>query len=100
MDKYNDQYKQGTINFNEAYEADPLEIKIARVLQNNEPIDSSAPLIYTERKDGVLPGYDIRTDRFDVAIEAMDGISRSNTARRMERIKAETAANTSEQTTN
>ena len=30
-----------------------------------------APIIYTERKDGVLPAYDIRTDRWEIAQEAM-----------------------------
>ena len=29
------------------------------------------------KKDGVLPAYNIRTDRFDIALEAMDKIGRS-----------------------
>ena len=37
--------------------------------------DGVFPTIYTEKKDGVLPEYDIRTDRFEVAIEAMDKIN-------------------------
>lgn len=59
-----------------------IEEKMRRVTQNNEPIENAAPLIYTERKDGVLPQYDIRTDRFDVAMEAIDKITSSKIAQR------------------
>ena len=39
--------------------------------------DGVFPTIYTEKKDGVRPEYDIRTDRFEVAIDAMDKIRQS-----------------------
>ena len=39
--------------------------------------DGVFPTIYTEKKDGVLPEYDIRTDRFEVAIDAIDKITLS-----------------------
>lgn len=31
-------------------------------------------IAYTEKKDGVKPEYDIRTDRFEIAREAMEKI--------------------------
>ena len=61
----------------EIYEGESIETKCARVLQNNEPITDTAPIIYTAKEDGVLPAYNIRTDRFDIAMEAYDKISRS-----------------------
>ena len=44
------------------YEGETIEMKIERIVNNGEPISDSAPLIYTERKDGVLPGHNIKTD--------------------------------------
>ena len=38
------------------------------------------PLIYTERKTGVNPEYNIRTDRFMIAMEAMGKISNYKTS--------------------
>ena len=68
------------------YEGESIENKVNRILINKEPITDGAPLIYTKRADGVLPGYNIRTDRFDVAIEAMDKVSKSRLTKRMEYI--------------
>ena len=62
--------------------AESIEEKMRRVTANKEPIDASAPLIYTEEKDGVMAGYDIRTDRFEVALEAQDKINAANAAKR------------------
>ena len=56
-------------------------------MNNKEPIKDGAPLIYTERKDGVQPSYNIRTDRWDVAVEAMDKVTKSYHAKREERAK-------------
>ena len=46
--------------------------KVSKLLENNEPITDGAPIIFTEKKDGVLPQYDIRTDKWDIAQSAMD----------------------------
>lgn len=73
-----------TIELNESYIGETIESKIERIVRNSEPITDGAPLIYTDRKDGVKAEYDIRTDRFDLAIDAMDYASRSNTAKRMQ----------------
>lgn len=53
-----------------------------KILANKEPIKDGAPLVYTERKDGVHPSYNVRTDRFEVAIEGHDKITKSRQARR------------------
>lgn len=72
---------------NESIEGESIELKIERLIENNEPISDSAPIIYTERKDGVLPQYDVRTDRFELAIDAMDKVSSSHVAKRVEMYK-------------
>ena len=43
----------------EPFEGEPIEEKVAKLIENNEPITDGAPIIYTEKKDGVLPQYDI-----------------------------------------
>lgn len=63
-----------------------LEDRIERMLNNNEPIKDISEQIFTERKDGVLPEYNPRTDRWDIAIEATDKISMTQLAKRQEKM--------------
>lgn len=70
---------------NDSVEGERIETKIERIVHDNEPIKDGAPLIYTDRREGVRPSTNIRTDRFEVAIEATDKIAKSYTARRAER---------------
>lgn len=65
-----------------------LENFIDRMTSTNQPIDATSPIIYTERKDGILPQYDIRTDRWEIAQETMSKAAASDRAKREERIKA------------
>lgn len=81
---------------NTSKEGETLETKIERMVNNKEPIKNEAPLIYTERNEGVQPGYNIRTDRFEVAIDASTAIARSYKARREERQKAKMEINKEE----
>lgn len=61
------------------YEAEPREVKLRKIINGeaSNMEDGVFPTIYTEKKDGVRPEYDIRTDRFEVAIDAMDKINQS-----------------------
>lgn len=63
-------------------EGEPLELKIERIVSNKEPISDGAPEIFTERKDGVVSAYNIRTDRWEIAATAMDHVSGSIDAKR------------------
>lgn len=76
-----------TIKTNEAYEGESIEAKVRRIMNNKEPITDGSPLIYTERKDGIQAAYDIRTDRFEIAVDAMDKVTKSHLAKREERHK-------------
>ena len=72
----------GRLHSVEIYEGETIEKKVARITLTNEPITDTAPIIYTEKKDGVLPAYNIRTDRFDLAIDAMDKIEKERIAKK------------------
>lgn len=74
-----------TLTVNTAYEGETIEKKINRIVNNKEPIKDGAPLIYQERKDGVQPEYDIRTDRFEHAVTAMDAVAKTYIAQRTSR---------------
>lgn len=75
-------YRNTCINSNVTEQRESIEKRYQRMLENKEPMDGGAQLIYTERKDGVMPAYNIRTDRFDVAVEGMQAVSKSYQARR------------------
>ena len=92
MSKYN----KTLLRVNESYEAETLEQKIEKIVSSKEPIDETAPIIYTERKKGVQPEYNIRTDRFEIALEAMDKVSSSHKAQREERMRESAGENTGE----
>lgn len=80
-------YQTTTLEVNDSTEGETIEEKMERVINNNEPIEDGAPIIYTERKDGVQAEYNIRTDRFDLAVDATDIISRDKIAKRESRIE-------------
>lgn len=80
-------------NPNLTYEAEPREVKLRKIINGeaSNMEDGVFPTIYTEKKDGVRPEYDIRTDRFEVAIDAIDKINQS-TADQIAKNKGETEA--------
>lgn len=56
-------------------EGEPIEQKVRRILDEKEPIKDGAPIIYTEKKDGVRAEFNIRTDKWEIAMTAMDKVS-------------------------
>lgn len=69
------------------YEAESIEVQMMKATTEKIPIENASPSIFTERKDGVVPQYNPRTDRFDLAIEAMDKVAKSYRGKRADRIK-------------
>lgn len=65
----------------EYQEGEGIENKVRRITENNEPITDGAPIIYTNRDDGVLPAYNIRTDRWEIAQQAMEAVNQANLAK-------------------
>lgn len=75
-----------SINVNQSYTGTTIERKIERMMNNGEPVGDGAAIQYTERKDGVHPLTDIRTDRMELAVEARDKIAKSKLAQREQAI--------------
>lgn len=63
-------------------EGKSIEEQMRQALTNKEPIVATAKLTYNDRKDGVLPQHDIRTDRFELATLATDKIHATKAAER------------------
>lgn len=68
-------------------EGEIIEKKIQRIMDEKSPIDDSAPIIYTEKKNGINPAHDVRTDRFDLALEAMEIETKNRIATNEENFK-------------
>lgn len=66
----------------EITEGETIETKVRRIVEEKEPISDTAPIIYTKRENGVIAGFNIRTDRFDVALSAMDKVNKAKIATR------------------
>ena len=64
----------------ETYEGETIETKVARIVQEKTPITDGAPIIYTDREQGALPAYNVRTDRWEIAEIAMDKVNAAKTA--------------------
>ncbi len=75
-------YHKSQLKGIETTEGEPLEWKIERIMTSNEPITDGAPEIFTERKEGVNAAYNIRTDRWELAAEAMDVVQKNVQAKR------------------
>ena len=70
--KIRDKHNMVSVN---TYEGECIEKKVQRIVNENEPIEDGAPIIFQERADGVKPEFNIRTDRWEIAIDAMDKVS-------------------------
>ena len=76
----------GSIRKNQFNEGINIETKVARMVSNEEPITDAVPLFYGSAKDGVRPEYNIRTDRFQIAMEAHDKISSYEKSQYLKRV--------------
>lgn len=76
-----------TLKINASTPGEPLEIKVEKLMHAKEPLDEgTTPLIYTSRQEGIRASTNIRTDRWELAVEATDKIQKSYMARREERL--------------
>lgn len=61
-----------------------IEEEIRQAVASKQPIETASPEIYTPLKDGVMPQYDPRTDRQEIALDALDKFSKSEILHRDE----------------
>lgn len=76
----------GSIKKSQFNEGLNIETKVARMVSNEEPITDSVPLFYGSAKDGVRPEYNVRTDRFQIAMEAHEKISSYEKSQYLKRV--------------
>ena len=86
MYKFKKSVKTDIIN-DDYYEGEMIEQKVRRIMLNNEPIEDTAPTLFTKRKDGVLPETDVRNDKWETAIEARSQAAVIRLNKRAERDK-------------
>lgn len=65
----------------QVYEGEAIETKVRRLMETGEPIKDGAPLVYQERKEGVKPEFDIRSDKWEIAEGAMNMVAKAETAK-------------------
>lgn len=70
------------MDINKSYQGESIEMQMRKVSESGEPIESTSPEIFTKRDSGVEPQYDIRTDKWDIAMEAMDKVTKTQIAKR------------------
>lgn len=81
-----------TLTFNEGEDGEMIETTVERLVESGEPIQHTRAKMFTERKDGVLPELNIRTDRFEVALNATTAHAKAQVAKRQSVIDAEQLA--------
>ena len=61
--------------YTEIREGESIEKKIDRMTQTQEPIGETAPIVYTTKTEGIIPAYDVRTDKWEIAQDAMSKVN-------------------------
>ena len=65
----------------ESYEGQSIEDRCKKLVETGEPIKDTSPLIYTPKENGVMPQYDVRADKWEIAQNAMDRVNRERIAK-------------------
>ena len=70
--------------------------KIQRILDENEPLTDGAPMIYTPKEAGVRDDCNIRTDKWTLAMDAMDKVNNYKLNEYLKKGEAETTKTATE----
>lgn len=54
-----------------------IEETVRQAIATNSPLEGGATPIWTPASDGVVPAYDVRTDKQDLALKAMDKVQKT-----------------------
>lgn len=65
----------------ESYKGQSIEDRCKKLVETGEPIKDTSPLIYTPKEKGVMPQYDVRADKWDIAQSAMDRVNKERIAK-------------------
>lgn len=75
------------LEINDSVEGETIEVKLERIITTREPIEQTTDIIHQERKAGIQPEYDIRTDKMQIAVEGMTAVTNQFLTEREERHK-------------
>ena len=65
----------------ESYKGQSIEERCKKMVETGEAIKDISPLIFTPKEKGVMPQYDVRADKWDIAQGAMDRVNRERIAK-------------------
>ena len=65
----------------ESYEGRSIEDRCKLLVETGEPIRDTSTLIFTPKEKGVMPQYDVRADKWDIAQNAMDRVNKERIAK-------------------
>jgi len=74
-----------SIEQNTSYIGENIELRVKRLMHDKAPIDEGAPIIFTAKEDGVLPQFDIRTDRMELLTATIGTMKNKIDAKRAEK---------------
>lgn len=57
------------------YEGKSIENELEEIITQKKPIEATAPLVYTEKRDGVIEDFDIRTDKWEAMQRAANYVN-------------------------
>jgi hypothetical protein len=77
----------GTLHVNQSQTGQTIESQIINAQTKGEKLEGNSVLQYSERREGVKPQFDIRTDRFDVALDGFTKIEKSQYAKRQAKLE-------------
>ncbi len=63
--------------------------KCQRILDEGEPLTDGAPMIYTPKQAGVKPECNVRSDKWGIAMDAMDRVNNYKLTEYLKEGKAE-----------
>lgn len=63
------------------YQGQSIEDRCRKLVETGEPIKDTSPLIYTPKEKGVMPQYDVRADKWEIAQNAMDRVNKERIAK-------------------
>lgn len=72
--------------------------KIQRILDENEPLTDGVPMIYTPKQAGVRDDCNIRADKWEIAMNAMDRVNNYKLNEYLKKGEAETTKTAEDQT--
>jgi hypothetical protein len=74
-------FESTSININTSTEGQTIEQKVRLLMENKEPIPAEKSLSYNESRSEILPANDIRTDRFELAVDVNDKLEKNRIAK-------------------